>query len=271
MKRNINRAFSIVVLVNDENIYKSNILSSPLFNNDNSHDIIPKYFCCSASIAFNEGVDSAKNDLVVLAHQDVIFPENWDEYLYDAIAKIELTDKDWGVLGCCGVKDNGEGVGFLYCNGNGKVLGKPFKTPIEIQTLDEVVLVIKKTSGIRFDNNLPFFHMYGTDICLTARSYGKKSYAISAFILHNSMSYNEFPKEFYICYNYIYSKWKYLLPIYTSCVIISNSKYIFLLKYKYVRKIQVIIRKYYNLKWKYNKRNDNPLFLLENVLKNIEK
>jgi hypothetical protein len=262
----LNRSFSIVVCVNDLNIYNNNIISSPLIKN-NSYEIIPKYFPSSASIAYNEGVDSAKNDIVVLAHQDVIFPINWDQYLFDAIDQLEVIDKDWAVLGVCGVKENGEGIGYLYCNGNGKILGKSFRIPTEIQTLDEVVLILKKSSGIRFDNKLPFFHFYGTDICLTAKYYGRKSYVISAFILHNSKSYNKMPKEFYICCDYIYEKWKYLLPIHTNCLTIYNNKYMFLLKNKYIYNLKVFIRKYYDKNWKFNKRNDTPLLLLDNILK----
>lgn len=262
----LNSLFSIVVLVNDEDIYKNNILSSPLFKNNNIFEIIPKYNYPSASIAYNEGIDSAKTDLIVFAHQDVIFPGDWDKYLFDAINKLEEFDQDWGVLGCFGVKDDGEGVGFLYCNGNGKILGKLFQKPTEIQTLDEVVLVVKKSSGIRFDEKLPNFHFYGTDICLIAKDIGKKSYAIPAFILHNSNKHNKFPKEFFVCHSYIVNKWKKYVPIYTTCVRISGRNSMFTIKNKYIRNLKFMFRKKYCEKWQYNKRNSNPLILLEAIL-----
>ncbi len=97
------------------------------------------------------------------------------------------------------------------------VLGKPFAQPIAIDTLDEYVLIMRKSSGLRFDPKLPHFHFYGTDICLSARKKKKSCYAISAFCIHNT-SYGLLPPEFFECYWRVKRKWKEFLPIQTSCI-----------------------------------------------------
>ena len=68
-----------------------------------------------------------------------------------------------------------------------------------VQTLDEIVLILKKSSGLRFDDSLPHFHFYGTDICLRAAQRGMRSYAISAFCVHNTHQTLVLPEEFYEC------------------------------------------------------------------------
>ncbi len=52
--------------------------------------------------------------------------------------------------------------------------------------LDELLLVIRRSSGLSFDDGLPSFHLYGADICLQAQMGGMKSYIITAFCIHNS-------------------------------------------------------------------------------------
>ena len=116
---------------------------------------------------------------------------------------METTDPKWGVLGCFGVTIDGTAKGYLYSNGLGRVLGSPFEQPEQVQTLDEFILIIRKSSGLRFDELLPYFHLYGADICMTAASLGRKCYAISAFSIHNSRRLITLPKEFFKCYFHI--------------------------------------------------------------------
>jgi hypothetical protein len=91
-----------------------------------------------------------------------------------------------------------------------------------IQTLDEIVLVFRRSSGLRFDDNLPHFHLYGTDICLRAARMGMTSYAIPAFCVHNAHQYTVLPPEFYACCQHIRRRWKEALPIHTTCVSITK-------------------------------------------------
>jgi len=86
------------------------------------------------------------------------------------------------------------------------------------------VLILRKSSGLRFDESLPHFHFYGTDICLQASKRGMKSYAISAFCIHNTNEPLVLPTEFYQCCEHIRSTWRACLPIQTTCIRLTKSK-----------------------------------------------
>jgi hypothetical protein len=86
-----------------------------------------------------------------------------------------------------------------------------------VRSLDEAVLIVRKSSGVRFDESLPGFHMYGTDICQEANRRGMKAYAISSFCIHNTNGYNMLPWDFWKCYLIMRRKWRRQLPITTPC------------------------------------------------------
>ena len=102
------------------------------------------------------------------------------------------------------------------------MLGRPFEHPAEVQTLDEIVLILRNSSGLRFDERLRHFHLYGTDICMAAEKQGLRCYAIPAFCIHNTEQLLTLPQEFYECYRQIKRKWREHLPIHTSCIRISR-------------------------------------------------
>jgi hypothetical protein len=154
----------------------------------------------------------------------MVFPESWPSQLERALAYLEAMDPAWGVLGCCGVAHDEACHAWVYHPTQG-LIGGPFDCPVPVQTLDEIVLILRRSSGLRFDEDLPHFHLYGTDICLRAEKMGMKSYAISAFSVHNGTYYPLLPKEFYESYRYVRRKWKDCLPIHTSCQAITKMEF----------------------------------------------
>jgi len=207
---------TFVVTPSNPKIFHRNFLASPCVANLRADRVILQEGYPSASLAYNDAIDKANTDLVVFAHQDVYFPEGWLSDLNRSLNVLERLDPDWGVLGGYGVNNRGLRAGFVYSVGLG-VLGAAFERPVEIDTLDEYFLIVRKSSGLRFDRHLPNFHFYGTDICMTARERGKRCYAISAFSVHNT-SYGTGPAGFFEGYWYIKKKWKKFLPIQTSCI-----------------------------------------------------
>jgi hypothetical protein len=212
---------TFVIPVNDNGVYQKNFLASPLFKNKHHHEILRMSNFPSASKAYNAGIDQAGNDLIVFAHQDVFLPESWIADLRRALLNLEEQDPQWGVLGCYGVTVDDERLGFIYSTGLG-ILGKPFANPKPIQTLDELVLILRKSSGLRFDETLPNFHFYGTDICMQARERNRESYVISGFVIHNTNQIIRMEKAFYDCYKHVKKRWKKYLPIQTTCIRISR-------------------------------------------------
>jgi hypothetical protein len=218
------RQITFVVNSNNREILQSNLLASTCLQDPHSHQVIVQEGYSSASQAYNDAIDKSKNDLMVFIHQDVILPESWLSDLERALSFLDTDDPQWGVLGTYGLKQSAKGGarGYVYSSGRG-IIGEPFEKPAVIQTLDEIVLIVRKSSGLRFDDALPHFHFYGTDICFRAKELGMNSYAISAFCIHNTHQSLVLPKEFYDCCSHIRRKWSSELPIYTTCAVMTES------------------------------------------------
>jgi Glycosyltransferase like family len=214
---------TFVVAVNNRAVLENNFLASPCLRTPHPHQILIQEGYPSAATAYNAAIDESANDLIVFIHQDVILLEPWLSQLQNALDSLESHDPNWGVLGCGGTAYDGHGRGHLYSSGLG-VLGEPFKSPVQIRTLDEIVLILRKSSGLRFDNDLPHFHLYGTDICLRAESAGRKNYVIPAFCVHNTDYGLILPIEFYQSCSHIRQVWKDSLPIQTPCIKITRLK-----------------------------------------------
>ena len=197
-------------------IFEKNFAASPCLDGLPTDRIIIQEGFPSASMSYNDAIDKAKTDLIVLAHQDVYFPTGWLEDLHRSLKILEKTDLDWGILGCSGVNNRGLFAAYLYSVGLG-TLGAPFDQPVAIDTLDEFILILRKSSNLRFDPNLPHFHFYGTDICMSARKAKKNCYAISAYSIHNT-SFGPLAPDFFRCYWPVRKKWKQYLPIQTPCI-----------------------------------------------------
>jgi hypothetical protein len=212
---------TFVAAVNDQEILRHNLLASICLQPPHCHQILVQEGFPSAAKAYNDAIARAENDLIVFIHQDVWLPGPWLQQLEGALKLLQRTDPNWGVLGCWGVSSSGMYSGHIYSSGLG-VLGDRFTIPAPVQTLDEIVLIVKKHSGLQFDNALPHFHFYGTDICMRAASQGLNCYAISAFCVHNTAQILQLPPDFYRSYYHVKRVWRERLPIETSCIRISR-------------------------------------------------
>lgn len=212
-------SWSLVSAVNDEGIFNSCLRHSP--GAKSAAEVIIQKDFPSAAKAYNDAIRKAKTDLVVFAHQDVYLPREWFDSVQGFLDLLSTKNTNWGVLGVWGLNSAGAGAGFLYCTGAGAQLGKPAADISEVRALDEVVLILRKSSMLSFDEHLPGFHMYGTDICMAARRRGMKCYAISAFCIHNASGYRMLPAAFWKACFFIRKNWKSELPILAPCVKIS--------------------------------------------------
>jgi hypothetical protein len=217
----LGRITFVVAVRSRGEVLENNLLASPCFRVSNDHQILVQENFRSAAKAYNDAIDKSVNDLIVFCHQDIFLPESWLPDLRHALACLETDDPGWGVLGSYGETRDDNGRGYVYSSGIG-IMGKPFEHPAPIQTLDEIVLILRKSSGLRFDESLPHFHLYGTDICLRAAKRGMKSYAISAFCIHNTCQNLVLAPEFYECCRHIKKVWKDSLPIRATCMTITR-------------------------------------------------
>jgi len=233
--------WSIVSAVNNERTLATCLLKSP--GARSATDFFLQRGYPSAAAAYNNALSRVISDLVVFVHQDVYLPEGWFESVKKAIAGLEVQDPAWGVLGVWGVTLSGARAGHVYwtglplrqggvfddhpVKGAGKLIpegrNRPFEGALEVTSLDEVVLILRKSSGLRFDESLPGYHLYATDLCLEARRRGRKCYAISAWCIHNTRIGKVLPWQFWRGYLALRRKWNHTLPIATPCTVITRS------------------------------------------------
>ncbi len=137
----------------------------------------------SASQALNRGFRKSRGKVIVFCHQDIIFPENW---LSDLIVKIEELDQQvasWGVIGPAGRCVDGSRSGHIL-DPHGKLFHPPF--PRQVQTLDELCMIIRGKSELRFDEYFDHFHLYGADFCLMAACRDMPCYTVDCYLEHLS-------------------------------------------------------------------------------------
>jgi len=171
----------------------------------------------SAPAALNCGLKRPAGRIIVFCHQDVIFPQGWIGRLYEQISIVEKTHKNWGVLGTFGVAKNGMFAGHIVDYG---VHFHCPPLPAGVQSLDEHCLIIRRDSGLYFDEDIGGFHLYGADICIQAAANGMTNFAIDACVEHFSPG-KKLDVSFYEAMNKLYQKWRKRNPplpvIETTC------------------------------------------------------
>lgn len=202
----------IVAAVNNEQVLSSNLLRSPVLNTPGVELRLQKGYA-SAALAFRAAMNTCTSDVVVFVHQDVYLPSQWESRLLHSIAQLETIDPNWAVLGVYGMTPAGAHVGCVWSSGLDTVFGKPFDVPAPVESIDEVLIVLRRSSGVEFDPELPGYHLYATDLVQTALSKGLGAYAIYAPIIHNSRPILYLGREYFDAYNYVARKWRHRLPI----------------------------------------------------------
>lgn len=211
--------FVFATLVNNRAVLERCLLRSPAIVE--GAELIVLEGQQSAAAAYNAVLDSHTGVTLICVHQDMYLPENWLSNVKASIETLEQMDPNWGVLGLFGVDSAGVFRGQVYCTNAQGVLGSDFATPQQVRVLDEIVLILRSTSSLRFDPKLPGFHLYGSDICLEAERLGRRNYVIPAFAVHNASAIISLPLAFWRSYLRMRHLRSAELPIKTPCVTIS--------------------------------------------------
>ena len=172
---------------------------------------------------YNYAIKHSVSDILVFIHHDVYLPKGFEQNLIDGISALNMDDSNWGVLGCIGSRNSDEFpkvVGWVKDRGFDRSSGETQKK-YEVDTIDELLLVIRNNGNLVFDENIPSTHLYGADICLQSKVKGLKNYVLKdLYCHHNSPHGYTLPPDFTPAYNYIKEKWKHLIPFRTTCAII---------------------------------------------------
>jgi hypothetical protein len=207
-------AFDVVAAVNDEETLARNLAASPAIASGAARLHVERGAPCMG-VAYNRGLDATRAEIVVFAHQDVYLPASWPARLAQAIACVEKADPNWGVLGPFGVTPEGRSAGRVWCAANRGLIGRAVDEPVPVQSLDELILVLRRGSRLRFDEALPHFHFYGTDIVQQARVARLGAYAADLPVVHNSKPVATLDAGYLAGWRYMRRKWRTRLPIVT--------------------------------------------------------
>ncbi|HBH47737.1 MAG TPA: hypothetical protein DDX98_03820 [Bacteroidales bacterium] len=235
---------NIVVCYNDKKKFQE--FSKLLIDEDCSiHSIENIENIHSIPSAYNLLFKKIKSEYIIYLHQDVIIPSNWKIKICDQIKEIEKIDKKWGVIGIMGVKNNGFFAGHII---DPHTRSRFCSLPCEVETLDEVCLVLRRDANLKFDEYLGGFHFYGADICLQARQKRLKCYAIDAPIQH--LSGGKADQSFWEMAKKMKSKWSQIdgsiNTIETTCGVFklndkiwTNIEYLYKnVRRKFIRRLQ---------------------------------
>ena len=137
--------------------------------------------------AYNYAWNKIKADYLAFTHTDVYLPPEWEQQVLDQIDKVAAFDLLWGAIGPAGVmcKGSGEKMFCGHIQDRDRLL-RVEGLPIEVFSLDEVMVIMRRMSQYEWDENMPTYHLSATELCMRLREAGHRSYAIDAPIRHDS-------------------------------------------------------------------------------------
>ncbi|MCL2894643.1 glycosyltransferase [Brenneria tiliae] len=226
-----------VSAVNNDDVLKNCLLRSPDINSGLLPLAVYRGYK-NASMAYNQARKEAPKDaILIFVHQDVYLPAGFLNNLHKQLEILKRKDPNWGVLGCIGVDMSGGIVGETWSSGIGKVVGVKVTKPEQVQSVDELIIISKNDELSFFDDNLPSFHLYGTDIVQSVLDRGRKSYVVDLPIIHHSKPVISLLGGYSDAFWYMKKKWKDNLPITsTICRITPSGIYFLKAAFHYWRK-----------------------------------
>jgi hypothetical protein len=149
------------------------------------------------STLYAEAQRVARHSLIIFLHPDVILPEDWYHQFMLKLQALEALDPEWGVLGTAGVPEGWSGPSPNFIASNIVDFVNHFYSgsdDLQVQSLDEHLLVLRKGSPL-FDEKLPGFDLYGSDIVLSAKKAGMKSYLLPLLLFHKTVDVDGAPYQ----------------------------------------------------------------------------
>lgn len=180
---------SIVTLVNDPSLYEC-AREAALLAADRVQvpvetipvDCAPEGW--NAARGLNHGLERAKHRWALCIHQDVLLPRDWFARAIDQLARCRRRDgREPAVAGTVGTTVSGRFIGSVRDPNGICAWGR---APAAVASLDEHLILVDRSSGMRFDHRVPGFHCYGTDLALQARQAGRPAQVIDAPVVHLS-------------------------------------------------------------------------------------
>ena len=177
----------------------------------------------SASAAYNRALDEADAEILMLVHQDVYLPDGYFDRIATKLRQLDEIAPDWAVAGVIGADGAGAMHGRVWSTGLGQVVGREGPLPARAETIDEMIILIRTGAGLRFDEDLPGYHLYAADIIQIAASQGRSTWVVDAPAVHHSRPVVNLDRHYKRAWHYLRRKWRDRLPIRTLVCPITRS------------------------------------------------
>ncbi len=161
----------------------------------------------------NLALDECKADWLVIAHQDAYLPAGFANRLTAAIDWIDHNAPAAGVIAAIGRDLDGNLAGQTWSSGLAAVFGRANTSPVLARAIDEVLIVIRVSAGLRFDEALPGFHLYATDLLHTAKAAGWSTWIADLSVVHHSYRVVKLDRQYRAAWRYLRTKWHASLPL----------------------------------------------------------
>jgi len=224
--------FTVVTCVSKPNVYSECLLKSVYATKGQyTVDILPIINvngAYTASTAYNIGLQSARSDIVLFAHQDVRLLPGF----FDNLAQVANVIPGWAIIGAAGISTNfnitdvGKWggsktddkiiVGSVWHTDD--VLNDPYwngiRSPTPVHCVDEFLFAMYKPAELTFDHAIGGFHGYGIDISLQARDKGHSVYASGLPSIHYGQYSSSITtdRSYWLTLRRLYKKWNTKFP-----------------------------------------------------------
>ncbi|MFN3845669.1 MAG: hypothetical protein ACK4RZ_07585 [Paracoccaceae bacterium] len=213
--------FTLVCASNSDHILSANLAASPMVQAGAGLHI--ERGALKATIAYNRALDATNTDIVIFAHHDVYLPKGWETVLAARLGELTARDPKWVLAGAYGVAADYRQFGPVWTSSLGQIIGRVPLQPEPVVSFDEMLIILRRSSRLRFDETQPGWHMYGTDIVCQARAAGGSAYAIGLPCIHNDRFHDALGPDFTESYRWMQAKWPQFLPLQTPVTKISRS------------------------------------------------
>lgn len=167
----------------------------------------------SAAAAYNRALEESEAEILILVHQDVYLPSGYLARLDAELRRLDEIAPDWAVAGVVGADKDNVLHGRVWSTGVGNIIGGEGRLPAQVETLDEMILLIRTSTGLRFDEGLPGFHLYAADIIQIATAAGFTTWVVDAPAVHHSRPVINLGGGYKKAWYYLRRKWCDRLPI----------------------------------------------------------
>lgn len=124
----------------------------------------------------------ARGKYVLIVHQDA-WPLEPAAKLLDLIARVEVADPLWAVLGNAGKTSGGRAVLSLA---TGEEVFRPEADFCRVGSIDEHMMLVRNGTGVNVSGDLDGYHFYAFDLCSVAARLGYRTYAVDHLWRHDS-------------------------------------------------------------------------------------